>query len=49
MQEEIKEAVQIIRVAYDGVEMPRKVGSVGITARQKEIDVLKDLSIMRNL
>lgn len=30
MAEEIQEAVQIIRVAYDGIEIAMKVGSGGI-------------------
>lgn len=43
MAEEIQEAVQIIRVAYDGVEIAMKVGSGGISAMQKAIEVLKGL------
>ena len=43
MAEEIQEAVQIIRVAYDGIEIAMKVGSGGIGAMQKAIDVLKGL------
>ena len=43
MAEENQEAVQIIRVAYDGVEIAMKVGSGGISAMQKAIDVLKGL------
>lgn len=43
MAEEIQEAVQIIRVAYDGVEIAMKVGSGGISAMQKAIDVLKGM------
>ncbi len=43
MAEEIQEAVQIIRVAYDGIEIAMKVGSGGIGAMQKVIDVLKGL------
>lgn len=43
MAEEIQEAVQIIRVAYDGVEIAMKVGSGGIGAMQKVIGVLKGL------
>ena len=35
MAEEIQEAVQIIRVAYDGIEIAMKVGSGGIAAMQK--------------
>lgn len=43
MAEEIQEAVQIIRVAYDGIEIAMKVGSGGISAIQKALDVLKTL------
>ena len=43
MAEEIQEAVQIIRVAYDGVEIAMKVGSGGISAMQKAVEVLKGL------
>lgn len=43
MAEEIQEAVQIIRVAYDGVEIAMKVGSGGISAMQKAVDFLKGL------
>lgn len=32
MAEEIQEAVQIIRVAYDGIEIAMKVGGGGIAA-----------------
>ena len=35
MAEEIQEAVQIIRVAYDGIEIAMKAGSGGIKAMQK--------------
>ena len=47
MAEEIQEAVQIIRVAYDGIEIAMKVGSGGIAAMQKkqtiaEADVEKE-------
>ena len=41
--EEIQEAVQIIRVAYDGIEIAMKVGSGGIAAMQKAIDFLKGM------
>lgn len=41
MAEEIQEAVQIIRVAYDGIEIAMKVGSGGINAMQKAIEFLK--------
>ena len=44
MAEEIQEAVQIIRVAYDGIEIAMKVGSGGIAAMQKAIDFLKAVS-----
>ncbi len=37
------EAVQIIHVAYDGIEIAMKVGSGGITAMQKAIDFLKGM------
>lgn len=43
MAEEIQEAVQIIRVAYDGIEIAMKVGSGGISAIQKALDLLKGL------
>ena len=43
MAEEIQEAVQIIRVAYDGIEIAMKVGSGGINAMQKALEVLKGL------
>ena len=43
MAEEIQEAVQIIRVAYDGIEIAIKVGSGGISAIQKALDLLKGL------
>lgn len=43
MAEEIQEAVQIIRVAYDGIEIAMKVGNGGIGAMQKAIDVLKGM------
>ena len=42
MAEEIQEAVQIIRVAYDGIEIAMKVGSGGIAAMQKAIDFKGD-------
>ena len=48
MAEEIQEAVQIIRVAYDGIEIAMKVGSGGIAAMQKAIDFLKGCLIMRS-
>lgn len=43
MAEEIQEAVQIIRVAYDGIEIAMKVGSGGIGALQKAIDFFKGM------
>jgi DNA-binding transcriptional ArsR family regulator len=43
MAEEIQEAVQIIRVAYDGIEIAMKVGSGGLGAMQKAIDFLKGM------
>ena len=43
MAEEIQEAVQIIRVAYDGIEIAMKVGSGGVSAMQKAIDFLKGI------
>lgn len=43
MSEEIQEAVQIIRVAYDGIEIVMKVGSGGISAMQKAIDFLRGM------
>ena len=43
MSEEIREAVQIIEVAYDGVEIVMKVGSGGIAVMQKAIDFLKGM------
>ena len=46
MAEEIQEAVQIIRVAYDGIEIAMKVGSGGIAAMQKAIDFLKGIRYM---
>ena len=46
MAEEIQEAVQIIRVAYDGIEIVMKVGSGGIAAMQKAIDFLKGIRYM---
>lgn len=43
MAEEIQEAVQIIRVAYDGIEIAMKVGSGGLSAMQKAIEFLRGL------
>ena len=43
MSEEIQEAVQIIRVAYDGIEIAMKVESGGVKAMQSALSVLKGL------
>ena len=43
MADEIAEAVQIIRVAYDGIEIAMKVGSDGIEAMKKVLNVLKGM------
>lgn len=43
MAEEIQEAVQIIRVAYDGIDIAMKVGSDGISAMQKMLVFLKEI------
>ena len=43
MAEEIQEAVQIIRVAYDGIEIAMKVGSGGISAMQKALEFFKGM------
>ncbi len=43
MADEITEAVQIIRVAYDGIEIAMKVGSDGIEAMKKVLSVLKGM------
>lgn len=40
MSEEIQQAVQIIRVAYDGVEIAMKIGSGSIEQMKKAIDFL---------
>jgi len=40
MAEEIQEAVQIIRVAYDGIEIAMKIGSGGVAAAKKVLDLL---------
>ena len=40
MAEEIAEAIQIIRVAYDGIEIAMKVGSGGINIIKKTIEIL---------
>ena len=43
MSEEIQEAVQIIRVAYDGIEIAMKVGSGGIKAMQQALEFFKGM------
>lgn len=43
MAEEIQEAVQIIRVAYDGVEIAMKVGSGGINELKKVLEFFKGM------
>ncbi len=43
MAEEIQEAVQIIRVAYEGIEIALKAGSGGIAAMQKALSFLKGM------
>ena len=43
MAEEIQEAVQIIRVAYDGVEIAMKVGSGGINELKKVLEFFKSM------
>ncbi len=43
MAEEIQEAVQIIRTAYDGIEIAMKVGNGGVSALQKAVDFLKGM------
>ncbi|MGC6173945.1 PcfB family protein [Lacrimispora sp. 38-1] len=43
MAEEIQEAVQIIRVAYDGVEIAMKVGCGGLGLMQKGVELLKGM------
>ena len=48
MADEIAEAVQIIRVAYDGIEIAMKVGSDGIEAMKKVLNVIKGL-IMKKI
>lgn len=40
MAEEIAEAVQIIRVAFDGMEIALKIGSGGVKAMKEIVDVL---------
>lgn len=43
MAEEIREAIQIIEVAYDGIEIAMKVGSGGVEAMKKAVDFLKGM------
>ena len=43
MADEIAEAVQIIRVAYDGIEIAMKIGSDGLNAVKKVLGVLKGM------
>ena len=43
MADELAEAVQIIRVAYDGLEIAMKVGSDCIEAMKKVLAVLKGM------
>ncbi len=43
MAEEIQEAVQIIRVAYDGIDIAMKVGSGGIAAMKKALEFLRGM------
>ena len=43
MAEEIQEAVQIIRVAYDGIDIAMKVGSGGISAMQSVLEFFKGM------
>lgn len=40
MSEEIGQAVQIIRVAYDGIEIAMKVGSGTVEQMKKAVDFL---------
>lgn len=40
MSEEIQQAVQIIRVAYDGIEIAMKVGSGTVEQMKKAVDFL---------
>lgn len=40
MSQEIAEAVQIIRVAYDGIEIAMKIGSGGVATVKKVFDIL---------
>ena len=38
MAEEIQEAVQIIRVAYEGIEIAMKIGSGGFSVAKKALE-----------
>ena len=49
MADELAEAVQIIRVAYDGIEIAMKVGSDGIEAMKKVLAVLRGCLIMKKI
>lgn len=40
MSEEIQQAVQIIRVAYDGIEISMKLGSASLNQLKKAVDFL---------
>ena len=40
MAEEIMEAVQIIRVAYEGIEIAIRIGSGGLNAAQRVVETL---------
>lgn len=40
MAEEITEAIQIIRVAYDGIEIAMKIGSGGVSFVKKAVELL---------
>ena len=37
---EIADAVQIIRVTYDGIEIAMKMGSAGVRSMQKALDLI---------
>lgn len=43
MAEEIQEAVQIIRVAYEGIDIAMRVGSGGVVAMQKALGLFKGM------
>lgn len=49
MADEIAEAVQIIRVAYDGIEIAMKIGSDGLSALKKCLLYLRECLIMRKI